>query len=124
MSDQLDLFNRPAPVYCVLCGANPCACNESADLTIDQRFELFATGNKHVLQAALELARKWLAEGRSYVSAKAIYEVLRNQVRSEEVVAGRDAYKLNNDFTAPLARWLIAQEPKLDGVIRLRERKR
>lgn len=113
---QMNLFDQRA--------ADPVKKDEDADLSIDERFARFATGNPHVLTAALQIAQDWLANGRSYISVKAIYENLRVRTKHESVTREKDVpFKLNNDFTAPLARWLIAQDSRLEGVLRLRERK-
>lgn len=115
MSDQLSLFDRRAAT------PDPASSRgEPAELTIDERWERFAVSNPHVLVAALQIARAWLERGDQYISAKAIMENLRV---AKHKVTGDGGYKLNNDFTAPMARWLVQNEPKLDGVIRFRERR-
>lgn len=123
--------------YCRRCGANPCACDDDDFVehtvplpvderlpTIDARFEQFSTSNPHVLTAALQIAQEWLARGDTYISTKAILENLRVQrTIGGATVQGDGGYRLNNDFSAPLARWLVAQDRRLDGVLRMRERK-
>ncbi len=89
-------------------------------LSIEDRWTEFAARNPHVLAGALQIARAWLERGDRYISAKAIMENLRV---SKRIISGDGGYKLNNDFTAPLGRWLVQHEPKLEGVIRFRERK-
>lgn len=111
MSDQLNLFDRRAPA------PEPA---EDATPSIDERWNAFAARNPHVLEGALQIARAWLDRGDEYISAKAIMENLRI---AKHKVTGDGGYKLNNDFTAPMARWLVQNEPRLEGVIRFRERR-
>ena len=66
--------------------------------------------------------RSWLDRGDTYISAKAIYEQMRTTVPTT-IGNAAVSYKLNNDFTPSLSRWLQAQEPRLVGVLRMRERK-
>jgi hypothetical protein len=58
----------------------------------------------------LAMARDELAAGEERVSAKALWERLR-RISKE---------KLNNSFTPYAARALVAEEPRLRGVIELR----
>lgn len=113
---QMNLFDHRA--------AEPAKDDEDG-LSIDERFDRFATRNPHVLTAALQIARDWLDRGDTYISTKAILENLRVQrTVNGATVKGDGGFRLNNDFSAPLARWLIAQDKRLDGVLRLRERKK
>ena len=121
MSDQLNLFDQRSAAERER-APEPSAAKGEPE-TIEQRWDAFATRNPHVLTAALEIARAWLERGDKYISAKAIMENLRVRNIKGGEVRGDGGYKLNNDFTAPLGRWLVQHEPKLDGVIRFRERK-
>ena len=93
--------------------------DKPAKLTIEQRFAAWSTANAHVLDEMLRLAREQLDAGATFISTKALWEACRVSLG-----AGKDGgYKLNNDFTAPAARWLLEQEPRLVGVVQLRQRR-
>lgn len=95
------------------------ATSESGRLPIWERYQRFMKDNPAVLEEALNLARAELAAGAKRIGAKALWERLRGRMR---VKTGRK-FKLDNDYTALLARDLITAEPKLAGKIELRERK-
>lgn len=84
-----------------------------------ERYQRFMKDNPAVLEEALNLARAELAAGATRIGAKALWERLRGRMR----VKTGGKLKLDNDYTALLARDLIAAEPKLAGKIELRERK-
>jgi hypothetical protein len=86
--------------------------------TIEQRFTAFSAANHHVIAEALRLARVVLDRGDRYLSVKAILEQLRVSVES----TGDSGYRINNDFSAPLARLLCELEPRLVPLIRTRTR--
>ncbi len=84
--------------------------------TIEQRWATWSKENAHVLATLLRLARDHLARGVAFLSVKRLWEECRVSLE-----ASRDGgYRLNNDFTASAARWLLEQEPRLAGVIRTR----
>lgn len=95
------------------------ATSSSGQPPIWERYQTFMRENPHVLAEALHLARARLAAGQKRIGAKALWEELRTSIRVKKL----GSYKLNNDFTALLARDLIAAEPRLERVIELRERK-
>lgn len=84
-----------------------------------ERYQAFIKANPHVLTEALHLARARLAAGEKRIGAKALWEELRRSIKVKKL----GSYKLNNDYTALLARDLIAADPRLERVIELRERK-
>jgi hypothetical protein len=85
-------------------------------LTRAESFTLFQERNPHVLDTLLTLARARMNGGSRYISVKSLWEELRVWTR-----VNRDGeFKLNNNHTASAARWLIAKEPRLAEVIRLR----
>lgn len=86
---------------------------------IGERYRSFILANPHVLEEALHLARGKLASGAKRIGAKALWEELRTSIHVKKL----GAYKLNNDYTALLARELISIDPRLERVIELRERK-
>lgn len=87
--------------------------------TIEQRWREWSRQNGHVLAEALRIAREWLARGDRYISTKAILEVLRVTVST----TSEGGYRINNDFSRPLAQWLCDQEPQMKNVLRMRSRK-
>jgi hypothetical protein len=87
--------------------------------SISDRFETFLAGNPHVMPAMLSLAREKLRQGATRIGAKALWEDLREYLKTNH----EGDYKLNNDYTALAARRLLELEPKLEGVIELRRRK-
>jgi hypothetical protein len=88
-------------------------------LSIEQRWATWSAANRNVLAELLRLARVLLAQGATYISTKALWEATRVSLEAHE----DGGYKLNNTFTASAARWLIEQEPRLEGVIRTRRTK-
>lgn len=84
-----------------------------------ERYQTFIKDNPHVLEEALHLARGKLAAGAKRIGAKALWEELRGVLR----VKKGGTFKLDNSYTALMARDLIAAEPRLERVIELRERK-
>lgn len=87
--------------------------------TIEQRWQAWSKANSHVLSELLRLARAHLEVGTRYLSVKALCE----ECRVSLAAAREGGYRLNNDFTAPAARWLVNVEPRLAGVIRTRRRR-
>jgi hypothetical protein len=87
--------------------------------TIEQRWIGWSASNRHVLAELLRLARAHLDAGITYLSVKKLWEECRSSLS-----ATRDhGFQLNNDFTASAGRWLLDQEPRLEGVIRTRRTK-
>lgn len=87
--------------------------------SIEQRYADFVRANPIVITEALRLARARLDRGETYISVKALYEELRVSLSTTR----EGGYRLNNDFTAPLARALLDAEPRLIGVIETRRRR-
>lgn len=86
--------------------------------TIEERWQSWSVANRHVLVELLRLAREHLSRGARFVSVKKLWEECRVSLS-----ASKDGgHKLNNDFTAAAARWLIDQEPRLAGVMKTRKR--
>lgn len=104
----------------------------AATPSLDQRYAEFFQANPHVFTELLRLATARLERGETYISIKALWEELRVSIENIEngghgafeTTDGKLAPKLNNNFTALYARALIRREPRLDGVFKLRERKR
>jgi len=108
---QLALFSAPPPA------ARPRPATGKRP-SITERWEEFHAANPHVMDEMLRLARERLAEGATYLSVKALWETCRITLATEH-----GEYKLDNSLTSIVARELIAREPRLDGVVRLRRRR-
>jgi hypothetical protein len=91
--------------------------------SVDQRYAEFAKANPHVFTELLRLATARLDRGETFISIKALWEELRTSLDLADDGAAPGAYKLNNNFTAIYARALIRAQPRLDGVIKVRERR-
>lgn len=87
--------------------------------SIEQRFADFHRDNPHVLVEMRRCALERIAHGNKRISAKALWEELRESIRLKKL----GNWKLDNSLTALFARALIAAEPALAGVIELRQRK-
>ncbi len=85
--------------------------------TIEERFAAFDQANPHVFALLLELARRRLTEGATWIGVKELWEGARRFVRVSRL---DDTYKLNNTFTAMYARKLLTTEPRLVGVMKVR----
>lgn len=96
-SVQLELLLTPLvePVY-------------DPNLSIDDRFAIFHAANPHVAEDLEALAAFKIDRGHKRISVKALYEVLRHEVDLRTV---GEHYKLNNDFTRPYSRLLVARHP-------------
>lgn len=95
--------------------------------SLDQQYADFASKNPHVMTELLRLARARIDRGETYISIKALWEELRVSMQRRDLAYDDDLkteHKLNNNYTAYYARALIRAEPRLDGVIKLRERKK
>lgn len=86
--------------------------------TIDERFQRFHERNPHVYRLLREMALGLKAR-RQRMGMKGLFEVLRWQYM---VRTAGDDFKLNNDYTAPYARLLMAEEPQLRGFFETRKR--
>lgn len=85
--------------------------------TIAERFAEFHDANPSVYAAIRGLALQAKRNGFRKWSTKAAFEVLRWQYA---IQTKTDDYKLNNNFTAPYARLLMASEPQLAGFFETR----
>lgn len=87
--------------------------------TIDERFRAWLKENPHVLELYLKYSRELLAAGRKRYSVKAITERVRWHVNIQTT---GDQFKINDHFSAPMARILVQMEPKLESVFSFRKR--
>lgn len=86
--------------------------------SLAERFEQFHDDNPRVYAILVRLAREWVqATGRRTLGIKALWE----RARWEMAITTRgDEFKLNNNYHAFYARKIMAQEPDLAGIFKLR----
>ena len=108
MSEQLDIFSReiiPVPQHCE---------------TIEERAREFFRLNGHVISAFVMLAREYLKKtGSKHVGAKMLWE----KMRFEFAIHTKDdgsGYRLNNNYTAYLARLVAETHDDLKDVFEFR----
>jgi len=111
VNDQLGLVFDPPPVVEVL--------DSDKRKTIDERFVEFMTAHPEVLEYIRKLALDAVRAGRERLGIAQLWEVARWNLWS---AARENGYKLNNDFRAPAARWLMITEPELAEVFETRRR--
>lgn len=87
-------------------------------LSIAEHFQLFHEKNPHVYPLLLEMAVKASKNGARQTSIAMLFEVLRwrTNVETERV----DEFKISNSLRAPYARFIMAQNPELDGIFNLK----
>lgn len=84
------------------------------------QFALWLSNNRHIYNAFVELALRTKQNSRKRRwSADAIFHVLRWETAMRQ--QGDTEFKLNNNYTAPVARLAMAENPELDGFFQLRE---
>ena len=87
---------------------------------IDVRFARFDAAHPEVFTALRGLALERVQAGAERLGIKALWEEARWCLGLR---CGDGLYKLNNDYTAPFARKLMAEEPELEGVFEVRQRR-
>src|ERR1039458_3585900 len=93
---------------------------DARHLPLDERFALWVQLNPTLVERITRLALAQAARGARRLSTKSLFE----QVRASAVVAGPPAdWKLDNSFTAPMARLLVQRHPELDGLFEFRVRR-
>lgn len=88
-------------------------------LSIEERFRRFHEANPHVYQSLERLALGMQRRGAPKWSTKAMFEILRWAYWM--TTADPSGFKLNNIYTAPYARLLMASRPELAGFFETRE---
>ena len=86
--------------------------------TIAQRFAKFHADNPQVYRMLVSLARDLRTRRPRKLGIKMLFEVLRWQYYVQTDTD--EEYKLSNDFTAPYARLIMAQEPDLQAAFNTR----
>jgi hypothetical protein len=89
----------------------------TADMTLDQRFELFHAENPWVLRAYEKLASDWIAKGGKRVGIKMLTEIIRWQYGRQ--TTGAD-FKINNNLTSRCARLILDRNPGWAGLFETR----
>lgn len=87
-------------------------------MTIQLDFEQFHDSNPGVYEEFCRLAFEGAAAGRTRVSSKFIFEMLRWHGRLPKTSSG---YKFNNSFTSRYSRMFIAQFPVHADLFEVRE---
>lgn len=80
--------------------------------TLQERFEMWRCENPEIVARVKAVALSLKRNGHSRWGMKAIFEYIRFETALREK-GGR--FKLNNDYTSCLARWLMEREPELAG---------
>jgi len=88
------------------------------DDPLTARFTEFHQRNPGVYAAIVRLARQRKAAGWTTGSIAQIFEVLRWE--ADLLIVSEDGLKLNNDYRAPYARLVMANEPDLAGFFHTR----
>lgn len=90
-------------------------------MTQAEKFEEWRKQNGEAIALYLRFARQMKASGRKHYGMKAIAE----RVRWEMTVGRTDgeAFKVNNNYTAYIARLLVELDPSLSGLFEFRTRK-
>lgn len=77
---------------------------------------------QHVYREAVALALEARRRGIAHYGIKAICEVVRWQRTIAEPGHDAEGFKVNNNYTALLAREIMAAHPQLDGFFEIRQR--
>lgn len=88
---------------------------------IQQAFEAWERSNPCMLLSIIGHAKLLASEGCPRISTKYLLEWARYE--THEHAEHHDEYVINNDFSAPLARYLVAMEPSLAPLIDVRRSK-
>jgi hypothetical protein len=91
--------------------------------SLEIRFLKFVTDNPSIPRTIIRLARERKAAGQKWWGMRAAFELLRGQpelIVGHDVLPGGQRVKLNNDYTAPMARLVMKMAPDLDGFFNTR----
>lgn len=84
-----------------------------------ERFASFHERNPQVFRAIVEVTRQKKRMGKTYVSMRGIFELLRE---THSLQVRGDRYRLNNDYTSFYSRLIADVHPELGVLFRRRER--
>lgn len=87
--------------------------------TIQERFENFHAANPQVYQVLHKMTWDLYNKGKRKVGMKMLWEVLRWQVETGEIVT-TDDFRLNNVFTSRYARKIASSHPALEKIFEQR----
>jgi hypothetical protein len=91
--------------------------------TLEVRFLRFVDNHPELVQTIIRLSRERKADGHEWWGMRAVFELLRDR---PELLGGHDVLpdgrrvKLNNDYTAPMARLVMKIAPDLKGFFNTR----
>lgn len=90
--------------------------------TIEERFAEFVRQHPDVVEAVVKVCRQMKASGKDGWSIDAAFHVVRWQMATSAHGQGAD-FALNNTFTAPMGRYIMATFPDLAGYFETRRRR-
>lgn len=90
--------------------------------TIKEQFQEFHQANPHVAQALAEMAFALRNRGHDHFGMKALFEALRFQYALQTNDPNSE-FRLNNNYTALYARYLMKKYPELEGFFETRQRR-
>jgi hypothetical protein len=90
-------------------------------VTLKERFQRYHAENPHIYEALRRFAFEARHAGRTRIGLKLLY----NRVRWDTTVAAKDGtgFKLDDRYVGYYSRLLMAQEPELRGMFKLRRLK-
>jgi len=106
---QVDLFGDPKAV-------EPNVQNNPEKLDLRAKTAKWISDNPKIAKLFLEMARQLQSQGKKF-GAKYLAE----KVRWEYSFRYGDEFKISNNNTAYIARWLIKQDPSLESCMKFRE---
>lgn len=87
---------------------------EKRKKTIMERFQEFHEANPHVYPIFIEMAQKASRNGTRKCSIAMLFEVLRWRTNVE--IERTDEFKISNCLRAPYARFIMQNNPELEGI--------
>jgi hypothetical protein len=97
----------------------PITGTEQKGLSIDEAWAAFHEANPHIGRRLRSMALDIRERGFQRYSIKALWEVLRYEYA---IQTDGQAYKLNNNYTALYARWIMEVTPNMQDFFETRER--
>lgn len=94
--------------------------DEPPPSSIEEAFLQFHAANGWVYEALVKMARDLIAQGRTRIGIKMLFEVLRWHYYRSTTDASSD-FKINNNYAPHYARLIMSNEPALDGIFGTRK---
>jgi hypothetical protein len=91
--------------------------------SIAARFDRWVRENPELVPRLADAALRLKRQGRKHYGVKKFFEDLRWDDVPTPVRADGSRFKINNSYTAPMARLLMERYPELDGFFETRERR-